>query len=276
MLHHVTVGKGHPLLILHGTPLDHRYMMEAIEPSFAGLDGWQRIYPDMPGYGQSPARDDIRSQDDLLAAVMAFAQERLPGQRFGIIGLSRGSYIARGFVHLRPDVITGAALLLPGGSPTSDPTRLPPHQLLEPDPSMRAELTPDEIWRFENFMVAQRRDILEKTRRSVPQARALWNEAQEKRVMQAFDFGFDQRGETSEFNRPSLIVAGRQDSMSGYRDAMDLIAQYPRASLAVLDAAGHGLAFERPEILSALIRDWLARLAFGWASDSATDRPDAL
>ncbi|MGP6087652.1 alpha/beta fold hydrolase [Antarctobacter jejuensis] len=266
MLHHVTVGQGKPLLILHGTPLDHRYMMEAIEPVFDGLDGWQRIYPDMPGYGQSPARDTIRSQDDLLAAVMDFAAQRLPDTPFGLIGLSRGSYIARGMVHLRPDWIKGTALLLPGGSPSSDPSRLPPHQVIEPDPSMRAELAEEDVWRFENFMVVQRRDILEKARRTAGPARALWDEAQEKRVMQAFDFSFHQRGEAPVFDGPSLIVAGRQDSMSGYRDAIDLIDQFPRATLSVLDAAGHGLAFERPALLQALLRDWLARLDHGWHS----------
>lgn len=264
MLHHVTIGEGRPLLILHGTPLDHRYMMEAMEPVFDRVDGWQRIYPDMPGYGQSPARDTIRSQDDLLAAVMEFAQERLPGQRFGLIGLSRGSYIARGMVHLHPDRITGAALLLPGGSPSADPARLPPHMVIEPDPTMRAELAPDDVWRFENFMVVQRRDILEKARRTAVPARALWDEAQESRVKAAFDFSFHQRGEAPVFEGPSLIVAGRQDSMSGYRDAMDLVEQFPRATLSVLDSAGHGLAFERPALLQALMRDWLARLDRGW------------
>lgn len=265
MLHHVIVGQGHPLLILHGTPLDHRYMMEAIEPAFDGLDGWQRIYPDMPGYGQSPGRDTIRSQDDLLAAVIEFADDRLPGQPFAILGLSRGSYIARGFVHLHPERITGAALLLPGGNPSSDPARLPPHQVIEADPSMRADLKEEDIWRFENFMVVQRREILEKSRRVAMPARALMDQAQEARVFAQFDFEFHRRGDGSVFDRPSLIVAGRQDSMSGYLDAVDLLPQFPRATLSVLDSAGHGLAFERPDLLNALLRDWLARVRHGWS-----------
>lgn len=69
MLHHVTHGSGKPLIILHGVTLDHRYMMEAIEPVFDGMDGWQRIYPDMPGHGQSPAQPDITSQDDVLCPL---------------------------------------------------------------------------------------------------------------------------------------------------------------------------------------------------------------
>jgi pimeloyl-ACP methyl ester carboxylesterase len=107
----------------------------------------------------------------------------------------------------------------------------------------------------------QNREVLEKTRRSKMPALELWDAEQEARVSQAFDFAYDVRGETSVFDRPSLIIAGRQDSMSGYLDAIDLLPQFPRASLAILDSAGHGLAWERPEVFDALLRDWLARLA---------------
>ena len=52
--------------------------------------------------------------------------------------------------------------------------------------------------------------------------------------------------------------------MSGYLDSIELMHRFPRATLAVLDAAGHGLSFERPELFTELIRDWLQRLAVPW------------
>ncbi len=261
MLHHVIHGAGKPLLILHGVTLDHRYMAEAVEPAFDGQDGWKRIYVDMPGHGRSPAMDRIRSMDDTLAVMMEFADDVIGEERFGVIGYSRGSYIARGITHLRPEQVAGAALITPGGSSSADPARLPPHQVLKPDPSIRPELTEADIWRFDNFAVIQRRDIVEKGRRLATPARALWDEAQDARVMKAFDFSFHKAGEAPAFDGPSLIVAGRQDSMSGYLDAIDLSAQFTRSTLAVLDTAGHGLAFERPDLFTALIRDWLDRVS---------------
>ncbi|MGI9395123.1 MAG: alpha/beta fold hydrolase, partial [Boseongicola sp.] len=130
---------------------------------------------------------------------------------------------------------------------------------LEAGPSFRDEMTEDEAERFDNFYVVQRRDILEKARRSKYPARALWDADQASRINNAFDFSFHAKGETTIFDGPSLIVAGRQDSMSGYLDAIDLLPQFTRASLAVLDTAGHGLAWERPEVFNALFRDWLDR-----------------
>lgn len=76
---------------------------------------------------------------------MEFADQCFQGTPFGLVGLSRGSYIARGIVHLITEHITGAALIVPGGNPSSDPKRLPPHRGLEPDPSIRSDLSDDEL-----------------------------------------------------------------------------------------------------------------------------------
>jgi pimeloyl-ACP methyl ester carboxylesterase len=54
-------------------------------------------------------------------------------------------------------------------------------------------------------------------------------------------------------------VAGRLDSTFGYAAAIDLFDQYPHASLAVVDDAGHALPHEQPELLRGLLAEWLAR-----------------
>ena len=59
---------------------------------------------------------------------------------------------------------------------------------------------------------------------------------------------------------PTLIVAGRRDSVVGYTDAADLLERYPRAALAVIEDAGHALMHERPELLAAFFSDCQASL----------------
>ena len=44
-------GSGRPLLVLHGGGLDHRHMVDAIEPVFEENSGWERFYIDLPGHG---------------------------------------------------------------------------------------------------------------------------------------------------------------------------------------------------------------------------------
>jgi pimeloyl-ACP methyl ester carboxylesterase len=261
MLNHVDLGRGSPVLVLHGGQLDHRHMMESLEPVFQSNDGWRRIYVDLPGHGRSAPQASIRSLDDVLDIVMAFTESMVAGERFAIIGESRGGYLARGFAHLRPTRVSGVALIVPACRWTANPSNVPVHQVMEPQPALRSELTDDEVWRFDNFMVVQNREILEKTRRSKLPALEMCDAEQDARVAQAFEFAHDVRGEISVFERPSLIVAGRQDSTTGYLTAIDLLPQFPRATLAILDSAGHGLTWERPDAFNALLRDWLARLA---------------
>ena len=62
------------------------------------------------------------------------------------------------------------------------------------------------------------------------------------------------------FERPVLVLTGRQDSFVGYRAQWELMRRYPRASFAVLDRAGHNLQAEQPEVFGALVREWLARI----------------
>lgn len=263
MLHHRIIGTGAPVLLLHGGTLDHRHMMDVMEPGFRGAGDWKRIYVDMPGHGRSPARDDIRSMDDLLGAVRECVDAVLPGERFAVAGLSRGSYIARGLVHRMPERISGVALIVPGGNPSADPARLPEVQVIAPDASILPALSEAEVWAHENMSVVQRWDIVEKRRQIIAPARALFDAAQDARVMEAFDFSFAAAEEAAEVAVPSLIVVGRQDSMSGYLDGIDLAQRYTRSTLAVLDTAGHALGWERPEVFQALVRDWLERVSAG-------------
>ncbi len=44
-------GEGKPILMLHGWPLDHRYLVSDMEPLFTHRDGRKRIYLDLPGMG---------------------------------------------------------------------------------------------------------------------------------------------------------------------------------------------------------------------------------
>jgi pimeloyl-ACP methyl ester carboxylesterase len=81
------------------------------------------------------------------------------------------------------------------------------------------------------------------------------------RVAAAGGFSFEVDVLPQPFSAPTLIVAGRQDSTVGYAGAVDLLDRYPRATLAVVDGAGHALPHEQPEVLYALIAEWLARTA---------------
>jgi pimeloyl-ACP methyl ester carboxylesterase len=63
------------------------------------------------------------------------------------------------------------------------------------------------------------------------------------------------------YERPALIVLGRQDNVLGFNDQWQAMGQWPRSTFAVLDRSGHGLTFEQPALLTTLVDDWLDRVA---------------
>jgi len=258
-LNFVESGSGSPLIVLHGGKLDHRHMVNAIEPVFNGLEEWRRIYVDLPGCGGSTGFQDVQSQDDVVKRVLEFSQTVAEGDRFAVIGESRGSYIAQGLAHLEPDLIAGLCLIVPGGFPTDPPPPKPAVQTIIARPELLEGLPAAVTGRAE-YLVVQNAEIIEKIRDTKVPAAELHDAELETRVARSFLFSFHDELLKSRFQRPSLILSGRQDSISGYADTMVMLECYPRATYGLLDTAGHSLSWERPELFRALLRDWLVRL----------------
>ena len=258
-IYYETRGKGRPLLILHGAPLDHRHMLDAMEPVFEHRRGWMRIYMDLPGHGRSPVDEAVSTQDQVLEIILAFMDEILPGRSCAVAGESRGGYLARGIAHRIPDRVDGLLLIVPGRYLAAAPEDLPAQVTLVRADELRSGLAPDEVGRFDRLVVQSRR-ILEKIRAYKIPALALADEAFQARVNARYEFSFDVDRPETPFGKPSLILSGRQDAVVGYRDAWKAIECYPRATFAILDTAGHSLAWEQEELFVALASEWLQRV----------------
>jgi pimeloyl-ACP methyl ester carboxylesterase len=66
------------------------------------------------------------------------------------------------------------------------------------------------------------------------------------------------------FEHPVLLLTGRQDNQVGYSNAFHLLDLYPHATLAVLDQAGHYLAFEQQALFGTMVEEWLGRTETKW------------
>ena len=65
-------GEGTPILFIHGWSVDHRLMSGCFEPVFIKLQGYQRIYLDLPGMGKTPSEKWIKNSDDTLKILLEF------------------------------------------------------------------------------------------------------------------------------------------------------------------------------------------------------------
>ena len=257
-VHYKVVGEGRPIVMLHGGGLDHRHMVDELEPVFVDHPDWKRIYPDLPGHGKTPVTDSIFTQEHVLNVILEFIDRVLPGQTFAIAGLSRGGYLARGVIYKRPDSIDGALLIVPASAIAGASEDLP-HTTLVKDPALASELRPGEANRF-GMLVVQNREILERMRATHFPADASSDKAHRKRIAENYDLSFDVNALARPMPKPVLIITGAQDDVVGFRDAWKMMDVFPRATFATLDRAGHMLPFEQEILFRVLAAEWLQRV----------------
>lgn len=246
-VHYVEHGEGMPVLVLHGAGVDHREAEGCFEPALGAHGGLlRRIYPDLPGMGRTPAPAALRSADDVLEVLLGFADEVVGQEPALLVGHSAGAYYVQGFAARRPGRVAGLALVCPLLAGVRD---VPKHH-----PVIAANDLGDE--EFRSYFLVQTPAMLERYERFVAPAVPLVDAAAMERIGERWELTV---AEGPAYGGPVLVVAGRQDSTVGYGAAADLLDHYQRATLAVLDGAGHALPHEQPELLAGLLQEWLAR-----------------
>jgi pimeloyl-ACP methyl ester carboxylesterase len=247
-VHFAEQGVGTPLVALHGTGVDHREIEAAVE-AIVPATGYRRIYPDLPGMGRSGA-DGLTGNNDVVALLGGFI-EQLAGGRALLLGHSYGAYLARGVAARRPDLVQGLALLCPIGEGSAD---VPDLDVVREDADAYAELAPEQRQGFDEYFVVRTAATARRYRDHVVPGTTLVDEAALGRIFA------DWAVETgAPFAGPTLIAAGRRDSIAGWAHATALVDRYPRAALAVIENAGHAVMHERPDLLAAFLVDWLDR-----------------
>ena len=191
--------------------------------------------------------------DDSLPAM---ADRLLAGapDRFALAGLSMGGYLALEMWRQAPDRIARLALLDTTARPDTaaqsrrrrsllaladtgrfrgvTPRLLP--QLVHPDRQAETTLT-DPILHMAERVGA------EAFRR---QQTAILNRPDSRPTLAGIDC-------------PTLILCGRQDALTPLDRSEEMAALIPRARLAIVEDCGHLSPMERPQAVTALLRDWL-------------------
>ena len=262
VVHYEVFGEGRPIILLPGWGLNTRLTAHETEPYFQKRAGWKRIYIDPPGHGKTPGKDWITDQDKILEVILACIDKLTAGQRFSLIGISLGAYLARGVRRSRAELIDGIAMIVPTIIAEDEKRAVPPHKVLVEDPAVKANLTPEEADLFEISVIHSRKFLdYQRTFPQIPEHEngdpEFLSRIRERPDKYAFSFDVDDVPEP--FAGPSLIITGRQDAIVGYRDAWNILDKYPRATYVVLDRAGHPLE-EKEGLVNVLINEWLDRV----------------
>jgi pimeloyl-ACP methyl ester carboxylesterase len=257
-------GVGKPIIMLHGSHVDHRLMSGCMESIFNNRDRYKRIYIDLPGMGKTKSANWIINSDVMLDIVIDVIEKIIPNENFLLAGESYGGYLSRGIIYKIANRVDGLLLLCPAIIPDIKKRNVPQHVVLKRDNKLLSQLEPSDAEGFNSIQVVQSKSIWERYRDEILSGIKLANDHFLKNLQEnGYGFSFDVDTLDEKFNKPTLILLGRQDSSVGYKDAWSILDNYPRATFAILDGAGHNLQLEQVEIFNCLVDEWLTRVEEG-------------
>jgi pimeloyl-ACP methyl ester carboxylesterase len=231
-----------------------------MEPVFKdNLSGFMRIYFDLPGMGKSKAGKNVRNSDDVLEVILALIERIIPDRKFLLVGESYGGFLARGLLQKMSNTVMGLLLFCPVIYPGYRAGEVPEKTVLERDEAFLEALSGKERSYFEYITIVQTGKVWNNFRDNIYDA--LLNQDKEflNNVLDGA-FSYDIDSQEKVFDKPSLILAGRQDTEVGYKDQLRLLDKYPRASFAILDKAGHNLQIEQEKLFVDLVTEWIERV----------------
>lgn len=254
-------GEGKPIIMIHGYYPDHRLMTGCFEPVLKDRNEYKRVYIDLPGMGKTRSKEWIKNSDIMLDIVMDFIRSVIEDENFLLVGESYGGYLARGIIYKMADKIDGLMLLCPCIVPIFNKRTVPQHVILEKDSSLLEKLSAAEAEDFNSMAVVQNEKTWKRYRDEILSG---VNIADDKFLSNfqknGYAFSFDVDKLEKKYEKPTLMLLGRQDASVGYKDAWDILDNYPRATFSVLDKAGHNLQIEQEELFSSLVNEWLERV----------------
>ena len=270
-LHYRTFGSGPPVVIINGGPGMSSEGFAKLAQNLA--NGYQTIIYDQRGTGQSTVEpmDASTITIDLMVRDLEALRTHLNLEEWVVLGHSFGGILASYYATRHPEVIRGMILSSSGGIDLD--------LLNYFADSLRAKLTPEEFQNLSywNNQISQGdTSYSARLQRGLAMAPAylyhkehipaigermtqgnmtinglVWNDLQR--------IGFDCSDELKSFNKPVLIIQGKQDIISA-ATAGKAHAILPNSEIIFLDKCGHYGWLDQPNQYYAAIRDYLSKL----------------
>lgn len=262
-LAYVDTGAGLPVVFLHPTPLDHFFWT----PLISRLPGVRAIAPDFRGHGASELGDDLpvgrfagvpdapAITMERLAADILFLLDHVHLDKAVFIGCSIGGYVLLELWRRAPERVLGLGFLCSKPQPDPEPAREKRAVTI----AMAREGNKEEL--FDGMVKSSTGASAQAARPEiVTELRARMTLTSEALV--ATQAGLAARPDSVQtaatIHVPLLAVAGGQDLAVAAEDLRALLtADGPRVDYTYLAEAGHFAAYEQPDIVAELVRNWL-------------------
>lgn len=245
-------GDGLPVVWIHGFPLSSRVWDEQLS-----IEGVRHVLPDLPGFGDSPAPSSPLSIDDYAEGILAIMDES--GIRSAVVaGLSMGGYIALAVARRTMERLCGMMLVDTRETPDTDAARQGRFESIRK--VEEGGIAPVVESMLPKMFTA---GTFEKDSDRADRLRSIMESASPAGVTAALR-AMAERGDSTpllpRIEVPTLVVVGREDTITPPSDAERMRDAIPGADLALIDDAAHLSNLEKPEEFNEAARTFLARV----------------
>jgi proline-specific peptidase len=271
-----TVGRGEPLLVLHGGPaLSHEYLFAGLSPL---ADVARVVFFDQRGCGRSSKPTDGRYDMATMAADVEALRRSLRLGRVNVLGFSFGGMLAQEYAlrypaSLKRLIIAGAG---PSGSDinrrlrevkaaASPETREKIDRLEAQGPFTGDAYPPeyaalaDEAYRPFSFhsLAAPPPEVASALGQiSFDVYKVLWGDRGEFEVTGLLR-DWDRLDDLRTIPAPTLVLIGRYD-LTPVSTAEEMGRRLPRGEVVIFERSGHFMYLEEPELFLRTVRAFLA------------------
>ncbi len=193
---------------------------------------------------------------DSIAALASAALAKAPAERFALVGLSMGGYVALEIMRQAPERVLGLALLDTNArADSAAATELRTHAIAQARTDFAgvvSALTP-RLLHPDHLANKAIVDVIE------TMAHTLGPEVF-KRQQTAIMARIDSRPFLPTIRCPSLVLCGREDLLTPVELHEEMAAGIPGAKLVVVEHCGHMSALEQPQQVNAALQSWLSTL----------------
>lgn len=255
-LYYEVVGDGIPVLIIHGYRADCTLMKSCLAP-IIDSEQYKKVYIDLPGMGKTKAVDWILNADVLVDILIKFVEEIMPAGKMLVIGQSYGGYLARALMFRLTEKIAGGLFICPVIVTEYEKRILPSHVVLKKENIKQFESQP-AYEDFIEYMVVQTPYTWDRYKKELVSGMELGNKVFLDQFQKAgYKLSYDIDTLPQPYDFPAMFLLGRQDSVVGYKDALNIADNFSRGSFLVVDKAGHSLQIEQEELFSCCVYKWL-------------------
>lgn len=250
---YLDVGRGTPLVFVHGFPLDHTMWQHQI----ADLQKNFRVLAlDLPGFGQSRAPQAEMSIAGFADNVAEFLDKLGVQEQVTLCGLSMGGSIAMQFALRHPQKL-GRLILCDCRAAVDTPEGLKTRhdlaeRVLKEGPDFVASSMPARL--FAARTIEQHPDIVQATQ-AVIRATAATSVAGGSRALANRE---DMIPRLHEIKVPTLVIVGSEDVISTSGEMKAISERIPTCHYVEIAGVGHMAPLEAPAEVNAEIRAWLA------------------